>query len=91
MRAYFSEGAAVGDRAVLTGLADEVGVPGAAEALASGAFGDAVREDEREARLLGIHAVPFFVIDRRYGVEGAQPAEHILTALDEAWAATAAA
>jgi len=91
MRAYFSEGAAIGERGVLVGLADEVGVPGAAEVLASDAFAEAVREDEREAQVLGIHAVPFFVIDRRYGVEGAQSSDHILAALDEAWAAKAAA
>jgi len=66
-------------------------VPDAAEMLASDAYTDDVRADEREARLLGISAVPFFVVDRYYGIEGAQPPETILQALDEAWAAKAAA
>jgi predicted DsbA family dithiol-disulfide isomerase len=91
MRAYFSEREPVGEREVLARLGSEVGLTDAAEVLASGSFDDEVRSDEREARLLGIHAVPFFVIDRYYGIEGAQPPEVILRALDEAWAAKAAA
>ena len=91
LRAYFTEGVAVGDRDELARLAAEVGVEGAREALDGDAFADAVREDEREARLFGIAAVPFFVVDRYYGIEGAQPADYILATLDEAWAAKAAA
>jgi predicted DsbA family dithiol-disulfide isomerase len=59
-------------------------VSGAEEALATDRFGDAVRADEHEARLLGIAAVPFFVIDRYYGIEGAQSADVILDALTQA-------
>jgi predicted DsbA family dithiol-disulfide isomerase len=91
LRAYFTESEPIGEDDVLVRLASEVGVEGAAEALASGTFADAVRADEREARLLGINAVPFFVVDRFYGVEGAQPAELILQALDAARAAAQAA
>lgn len=87
MHAYFTEGVAIGDPAEVARLGKELGL----QALESDAFADAVREDEREARLLGISAVPFFVIDRYYGIEGAQPAEAILSALDKAWAAKAAA
>ena len=61
-----------------------MGLADAAEVLASDAYADAVRADEREARLLGISAVPFFVIDRYYGIEGAQPADVILDALTRA-------
>jgi predicted DsbA family dithiol-disulfide isomerase len=86
MRAYFTEREPIGDREVLARLAAEVGVPDAGEVLESGRFGDEVRADEREAHALGIHAVPFFVVDRRYGVEGAQPAELLLGALQRAWA-----
>jgi len=91
LRAYFTEREPVGDREVLARLGEEVGLADAAEVLASDAYADAVRSDEREARLIGIGAVPFFVVDRYYGIEGAQPAEVILRALDEAWAAKAAA
>jgi predicted DsbA family dithiol-disulfide isomerase len=91
MRAYFTEREPIGEREVLVRLGSELGFGDAAEVLAGDGFADAVRADEREARLLGIHAVPFFVIDRYYGIEGAQPADVILQALDEAWAAKAAA
>jgi predicted DsbA family dithiol-disulfide isomerase len=46
------------------------------------AYADEVRADEREAAELGVSGVPFFVIDRKYGVSGAQPAE--LTVLSDA-------
>jgi predicted DsbA family dithiol-disulfide isomerase len=91
MHAYFTECLPVGEREVLARLGREVGVEDADEVLASSAFADAARGDEREARLLGIAAVPFFVVDRYYGIEGAQPPPTILRALDEAWAAKAAA
>ncbi|WP_203607100.1 DsbA family oxidoreductase [Streptomyces sp. SID11385] len=44
-----------------------------------------VRADEREAAELGANGVPFFVLDRRYGVSGAQPAEVFAQALQQAW------
>ncbi|MER6628737.1 DsbA family oxidoreductase [Streptomyces sp. NPDC000987] len=49
------------------------------------AYADAVRADEREAAQLGATGVPFFVLDRRYGVSGAQPAEVFAQALAQAW------
>ncbi|GHD27391.1 DsbA family oxidoreductase [Streptomyces galbus] len=49
------------------------------------AYADAVRADEREAAELGANGVPFFVLDRRYGVSGAQPAEVFAQALTQAW------
>ena len=44
-----------------------------------------------EARMLGANGVPFFVIDRTYGVSGAQSAETFLHALRTAYAAEDAA
>ncbi|MEU6365935.1 DsbA family oxidoreductase [Streptomyces sp. NPDC046931] len=49
------------------------------------AYADAVRADEREAAELGARGVPFFVLDRTYGVSGAQPAEVFTQALTQAW------
>ncbi|MGW0607056.1 DsbA family oxidoreductase [Streptomyces sp. NPDC002640] len=49
------------------------------------AFADEVRADERDAAALGATGVPFFVIDRKYGVSGAQPAELFTQALTQAW------
>jgi predicted DsbA family dithiol-disulfide isomerase len=87
MAAYFVEGRPIGDREVLAELATEVGLDEATvrEVLASGTFGDAVRHDEQEARQLRITGVPFFVIDRAYGISGAQPLELIASALRRAW------
>ncbi|MEU9355277.1 DsbA family oxidoreductase [Streptomyces griseoloalbus] len=49
------------------------------------AYADEVRADEREAAQLGATGVPFFVLDRTYGVSGAQPAEVFTRALTQAW------
>lgn len=85
-RAYFTEGASLGDQEVLAELAADVGLDAGAarEALESGAFADAVRADEARAQGFGITGVPFFAIDERYGISGAQPPEVILGALEKA-------
>lgn len=44
-----------------------------------------MRSDIAEARELGVSGVPFFVIDRKYGVSGAQPSEVMLEALGRAF------
>ena len=92
-RAYFSEGAALGDREVLVSLASDVGLDAEAtrSALEGDAFAHAVRADEERARGFGITGVPFFAIDERYGISGAQPPEVILSALQQAWAEAAPA
>ncbi|MGW3016341.1 DsbA family oxidoreductase [Streptomyces longwoodensis] len=82
-RSLFTEG---DDR--LVELAVEAGLD--AEAVRAvladpAAYADEVRADEREAAELGANGVPFFVLDRRYGVSGAQPAEVFAQALTQAW------
>ena len=88
LRAHFTEGLPVGDRDTLVRLAAEVGVDAGetTRALESQAHAAAVRADEEEAGSLGISGVPFFVVDRTYGVSGAQPAEQLLSVLERAWA-----
>ncbi|MFE9024232.1 DsbA family oxidoreductase [Streptomyces sp. NPDC007808] len=49
------------------------------------AYAEEVRADEREAARLGASGVPFFVLDRTYGVSGAQPSEVFEQALAQAW------
>jgi len=87
MRAYFTEGEALGDHEVLVRLGAEAGLDAeeVRAVLAEGRFVDAVRSDEAEAAALGARGVPFFVVDRRYGVSGAQPAEQFLAVLERAW------
>jgi predicted DsbA family dithiol-disulfide isomerase len=87
-RAYFTEQRSVFDAASLTELAVEVGLERAevTRVLTTDEYDDAVADDEQVGRSLGATGVPFFVIDRRYGISGAQPAEAIVPALDRAWA-----
>jgi predicted DsbA family dithiol-disulfide isomerase len=91
-RAYFTEHASVFDHSSLTELAVDAGLDrdDVLKVLGSEEYGDAVDADEAAARSLGANGVPFFVIDRRYGISGAQPAEILAQALDQAWADTAA-
>jgi predicted DsbA family dithiol-disulfide isomerase len=87
LRAYFTEGEPVGDRAALVRLASEAGLERGEveEALEDQTYAAAVRADEAEASALGISGVPFFVVDRLYGVSGAQPPEQLLEVLQRAW------
>jgi len=89
MRAYLTEGELVSDHDTLARLAGEVGLPAGevADTLASDRFADAVRDDERTAQRMGIHAVPFFVVDRAIGASGAHPAPALLELLRQARAA----
>jgi predicted DsbA family dithiol-disulfide isomerase len=89
MRAYLSEGEPIGDPAALERLAVEAGLPpeAVAEVLATDRFAAEVRADERTAAELGIHAVPFFVVDRALGASGAQPPEVLGELLVQGWAA----
>ena len=87
MRAYFTEGEAISDPDTLIRLVAGVGVEveEARDVLAGDRFASDVREDELLASQLGIQGVPFFVLDRRYGVSGAQPPEVLVQALERAW------
>lgn len=87
-RAYFTEQASVFEHSSLAGLATEVGLDRDAvlRVLSSDEYGDAVDADEATARSLGVSGVPFFAIDRRYGISGAQPADVIAATLERSWA-----
>ncbi|WP_127782815.1 DsbA family oxidoreductase [Rhodococcus sp. X156] len=86
LHAYFTEGRHVGHDDDLAELAAEVGLDAAQVRadLAEGTYRDAVQADIDQARAYGISGVPFFVIDGRYGVSGAQPAELFEQALTQA-------
>jgi predicted DsbA family dithiol-disulfide isomerase len=84
LRGYFTEGEAIGEPEALTRLAIEVGLDTdeVVATLAGDSFTREVRADEDQARSLGISGVPFFVLDGRYGVSGAQPAEVLVQVLE---------
>ncbi|WP_433613863.1 DsbA family oxidoreductase [Dactylosporangium sp. CA-139114] len=77
LRAYFTEGADVGDHTVLASLAAETGLDevAAKQALTDGSYAEDVEADIAQAREYGISGVPFFVFNQRLGVSGAQPLE----------------
>lgn len=87
LRARLVEGKLVSDPDTLVELAGEVGVPEdeVRQMLAGDRFAAEVREDELTARRLGISGVPMFVVDRRLGASGAQPADLLLQLLREGW------
>lgn len=87
-RANFAEERSVYATETLVDLAVEAGLDEAESRVLladADAFADEVRADEREAADLGATGVPFFVLDRRYGVSGGQPAEVFTQALEQAW------
>jgi predicted DsbA family dithiol-disulfide isomerase len=91
-RAYFTEKRSLFDHESLVELAGEAGLDcdEAQRMLSSNDYADVVARDIAEARALGANGVPFFVIDQRYGVSGAQPPEVFARALERAWADTSA-
>ncbi len=87
-RAYFTEKRSLFDTDSLVALAAEAGLDRdeVRRVLAGTEYADAVARDIEEARRLGANGVPFFVIDERYGISGAQPADVFSEALARAWA-----
>lgn len=85
-RAYFSEGKNIGDDEELIRIAESAGIgrEPAATALASEALNAAVEADIYEAFQLGIQSVPFFVVNRKYGIAGAQPPNVFIDTLQKA-------
>ncbi len=91
-RAYFTEQESIFDHASLTGIAVSAGLDRdeVTRVLGSNEYTDAVETDEAMAQALGANAVPLFIIDRRYGISGAQSPEVITQTLEQAWAEAAA-
>jgi predicted DsbA family dithiol-disulfide isomerase len=87
LSAYFLRAENVADHDVLLAAATSVGIDEVAvnEVLAGDAYADAVEHDIREAASLGATGVPFFVVDRKYAVSGAQPLEVFSSLLEQAW------
>lgn len=87
-RAYFTDQESIFDHDSLVGLAVAAGLDSAEvrDVLASDRYTDHVETDEKMAQALGATGVPLFVIDRKYGISGAQPPETISAVLERAWA-----
>ncbi|MFC8303878.1 DsbA family oxidoreductase [Specibacter sp. NPDC057265] len=87
LSAHFEHGVDIGSRAELVRIGTAAGLSAGEihAALDTAQYADAVRHDIAEARTLGVTGVPFFVIDRKYGISGAQPAHLFTQALEQAW------
>ncbi|WP_456274883.1 DsbA family oxidoreductase [Bacillus sp. AK031] len=85
LRAFFVESKHIGDHETLTELAVETGLDREAveKMLASGEMADAVRADEQAAQQIGVSGVPFYLINKKYALTGAQPAEVFVQALQK--------
>ncbi len=84
---HFEHGKDIGSREYLVSLGEDLGIDAGEveELFTTDKYADDVRFDFEEGRALGISGVPFFVIDRKFGLSGAQPVDVFLAALEQAW------
>ncbi len=89
-RAHFTNGLHIGEQNTLILLAEEVGMSkkDVLKILEEDQFAEDVRKDEQDAHKLGVRGVPFFLIDGKHIVSGAQPSEAFLKALRHAASST---
>ncbi|HLV42873.1 MAG TPA: DsbA family oxidoreductase [Brumimicrobium sp.] len=85
--AFFTEGKSIADLETLTELGKEIGLDEAEikTAFTDEKYAQLVQQDIEEARQIGVQGVPFFVMDRKYAVSGAQPAEAFLENIEKAF------
>lgn len=82
-KANFEEGRNVGDHAVLLEIAEAAGLQGKVikTLLAGDADKDLILDEIDAAQKMGVNGVPFFIIDQKYAVSGAQPSDVLANAL----------
>lgn len=87
LKAYFTDARNVGDHAVLREVALEAGLDASRvdEVLGSDRYADEVQADIDQAHAYGATGVPLFVVDGKYGIAGAQPAETMGQVIRRAW------
>ena len=86
-KAYLTEGKDINNLDTLSKLGIEVGLDeeSVAQVLNSDAYGTEVQKDQEEANAIGVQGVPFFVLDNKYAISGAQPASAFLETLEKVW------
>ncbi len=87
MKAYFTEGLNIADIEVLVKLSVETGLDETEvrEVLNGKKFADEVKSQIDESRSVGVQGVPFFLLDRKYGVSGAQEEDYFYQVLEYLW------
>lgn len=88
-KAHFEEAKNIDNLEVLVQVSTSIGMDAeeVRRKLESDAFAYQVKQDEMEARNIGVRGVPFFVFDDKYGVSGAQSSENFLQTLEKSWEA----
>ena len=88
MKAYFTEGYNLADHETLAKLSAEVGLnqDDVLSMLSTNQYADQVEFEMTESRQIGVQGVPFFVLNRKYGISGAQQTEYFAQALEQIWA-----
>lgn len=88
LASYFTESKLISDHDVLVEIAQSAGLE-REETLAvlndATKFANDVRIDEALAQQMGVTGVPFFVINQKYSISGAQPTETFKRALQQVW------
>lgn len=91
-KAYFTDGKKISDLDTLISIGKKLGIEeDKIKALFNGdEYSYEVRQDEQEAQNIGVKGVPFFLIDRKYAVSGAQGTPAFLEALTKIGAESSA-
>jgi|SRR6185437_9995516 len=86
-KAYFMEGKNIDDEETLVKTGVSIGLEESKvkEIFNSDAFAKEVKQDEMQAQSIGINGVPFFVLNNKYAVSGAQSPETFLDVLEQTW------
>jgi len=86
-KAYFTDGKNTSDHQTLIDLGVSIGMDAneIRQMLESNTYADNVKQDAYEAYQIGVQGVPFFVLDNKYAVSGAQESATFFGALSQAW------
>ena len=87
-KAYFTEGKNIADHNTLAAMGSDLGLDYAeiSQMLESNLFAEDVEQDVYQAQQYGARGVPFFVMNEKYGVSGAQSSEVFLQTLEKSFA-----
>lgn len=85
LSAYFREGEHLGEPSTLVEIAKQIGIDEqkTKKVLENNSYSNKVVKDVEEAHSLGVQGVPFFYINKKYGLSGAQPVKVFVEALSK--------
>jgi predicted DsbA family dithiol-disulfide isomerase len=86
-KAYFTEGKNIADHTILAELGTSIGLDKAEveHTLAGNKYAVNVQQDIAQAQQIGVRGVPFFVMDDKYAVSGAQAVTTFLQTIEKAY------